>query len=70
MICDLLMPEVDGFEVIGRLHDHPLTAATPILVLTAHDLSAGDKERLNGHIVGIASKGEAGTAGLAEWLAA
>jgi signal transduction histidine kinase/CheY-like chemotaxis protein len=68
VICDLAMPGTDGFEVIAQLHDHPQTAATPILVLTAGDLSGTDRERLNGRVLGIASKGDAGTDGLGVWL--
>jgi signal transduction histidine kinase/CheY-like chemotaxis protein len=68
LICDLMMPEVDGFEVIATLHEATTTAAIPILVLTAHDLTAADKERLNGRVVGIATKGEGGADGLSAWL--
>ncbi|MGP1674437.1 MAG: response regulator, partial [Candidatus Limnocylindrales bacterium] len=68
VICDLVMPQMDGFEVIALLHDHPSTVDTPILVLTAHDLSAADKARLNGSVLGIAAKGDAGTDGLGAWL--
>jgi CheY-like chemotaxis protein len=69
VICDLVMPGLDGFEVVGRLKGDPATAATPILILTAHELSEADKARLNGGIVGILDKGEAAAAGLRAWLA-
>ena len=69
VICDLLMPDVDGFEVVARLNEDPVTAAIPILVLTAHDLSEADKVRLNGRVLGIATKGTHGTDGLTDWLA-
>ena len=68
VICDLMMPEVDGFEVIARLHAAGATSSIPILVLTAHDLSAMEKARLNGRVIGIATKGESGVNGLTEWL--
>jgi signal transduction histidine kinase/CheY-like chemotaxis protein len=68
ILCDLVMPGLDGFDVIGRLHDDPRTADIPILVLTAHDLTAADKARLNGKIRGIAAKGQTGTDELADWL--
>ena len=35
IISDLMMPEVDGFEAIQQLREHPETAAIPIIVLTA-----------------------------------
>jgi CheY-like chemotaxis protein len=67
VICDLMMPEVDGFEVVGQLHDGAGTSAIPILVLTAHDLTAADKARLNGRVLGIATKAS-GVDGLSDWL--
>ena len=44
------------------------TSSIPILVLTAQDLSAADKARLNGRVLGIAAKGSSGTDGLSDWL--
>jgi signal transduction histidine kinase len=35
VVLDLQMPEMDGFEVVERLKQDPLTAAIPILLLTA-----------------------------------
>jgi DNA-binding response OmpR family regulator len=68
VICDLMMPDVDGFEVVGRLQESDRTSSIPILILTAHDLTLAEKGRLNGRIVGVANKGETGVDGLAEWL--
>jgi CheY-like chemotaxis protein len=68
LICDLMMPEVDGFEVVGQLKETAATAAIPILILTAHDLTAADKVRLNGRVLGIATKGASGAEGLSDWL--
>jgi hypothetical protein len=39
-----------------------------VLLCTAHDLSDADKKRLNGQIIGIASKGGAARNGLLRWL--
>jgi CheY-like chemotaxis protein/anti-sigma regulatory factor (Ser/Thr protein kinase) len=69
IICDLMMPDLDGFEVVAKLQDAATTASIPILVLTAHDLSSADKARLNGRVLGIAAKGDSGVDGLREWLA-
>jgi signal transduction histidine kinase/CheY-like chemotaxis protein len=68
VICDLMMPDVDGFEVVGQLNESVATSSIPILVLTAHDLSHADKERLNGRVLGIASKTAVGANGLSDWL--
>lgn len=35
VICDLLMPELDGYGVLGGLRQDPATAATPFIMLTA-----------------------------------
>jgi CheY-like chemotaxis protein len=35
IICDVAMPEMDGFEVLLQLRDDPATAAIPVLLLTA-----------------------------------
>jgi len=68
VICDLVMPEVDGFEVIAALKDNPRTANVPIVVCTGHDLSAEEKAKLNGHILGIVAKGQDARVGLLDWL--
>jgi signal transduction histidine kinase/CheY-like chemotaxis protein len=68
VVCDLLMPEVDGFDVVTALKSDPSTRETPILVLTAHTLTDADKVRLNGQILGIVDKGEDAAAGLRRWL--
>ena len=35
VVLDLMMPEMDGFEVIERLRQDPLTARIPVIILTA-----------------------------------
>jgi CheY-like chemotaxis protein len=34
IILDVMMPEIDGWEMLGRLRHHPLTAHIPIVVCT------------------------------------
>ena len=34
MILDVMLPEVDGWELLGRLREHPALQATPIIVST------------------------------------
>jgi len=34
ILLDVMMPEVDGWELLGRLRQHPLTAHIPIVVCT------------------------------------
>ena len=35
IICDVMMPELDGYDVLDRLRQHPLTATIPFIFLTA-----------------------------------
>ena len=42
VICDILMPRMDGFGVLAALRSGPETAAIPFIVLTA----SADKEDL------------------------
>ncbi len=58
MILDLMMPEVDGFAVLDALKADPETAHIPVIVVTAKELTAGEKERLRGHIHSLMQKGE------------
>jgi DNA-binding response OmpR family regulator len=43
IICDIMMPELDGFGVLAALRDNPQTALTPFIFLTAK--GAGDDRR-------------------------
>jgi CheY-like chemotaxis protein len=56
IICDLLMPGLDGFDVIAALHDDPTTRGIPVVVLSAHTLSDADKTRLSGKVIAITGK--------------
>lgn len=48
IVLDLMMPGVDGFAVLASLRSAPLTAAVPVMVMTAKTLTPGDNERLAG----------------------
>jgi two-component system alkaline phosphatase synthesis response regulator PhoP len=41
LILDILMPEVDGYEVMRVLKESPDTAPIPIIILTAYASDAG-----------------------------
>jgi signal transduction histidine kinase/CheY-like chemotaxis protein len=57
VLLDLLMPGLDGFAVVERLRADPATADVPIVVLTAKDMTAAERKRLNGRISFLARKG-------------
>ena len=57
ILLDLMMPEMDGFEFVASLHEQPEWRAIPIIVITAMDVSAADRERLGGGVARIFQKG-------------
>ncbi len=56
IILDMMMPKVDGFQVIRRLTDDPRTQNIPIIICTALDLTDEDRSRLNGQIQSVIPK--------------
>ena len=51
------MPEMDGFEFVARVRKKLEWRSIPIVVLTAYDLSARERRRLNGYVETILQKG-------------
>jgi CheY-like chemotaxis protein len=51
-----MMPEMDGFEFVARVHEKPAWRLIPIVVLTAYDLSIDDRRLLNGYVDAIIKK--------------
>ncbi|HEX5803667.1 MAG TPA: response regulator [Azospira sp.] len=56
LVLDLMMPDINGFEVVEALKGDPQTAAIPIVVVTARTLSAQDRETLNGFVAATMEK--------------
>ncbi len=56
IVLDLMMPEVNGFDVVTTIHLHPDTASIPVLVVTAKKITAGDRSRLRGYVTTIMEK--------------
>lgn len=57
ILLDLMMPEMDGFEFVNQLRQHPKWRSIPVIVLTAKDLTPDDRQRLDGQIQRIYQKG-------------
>jgi PAS domain S-box-containing protein len=57
ILLDLIMPEMDGFELLIRMKDDPGLRNIPVLVLTAKDLSDGEIEMLRHQTIGMFQKG-------------
>lgn len=57
VILDLMMPELDGFGVVEAIKADPTLKETPIIVITAKELTEDEKERLDGQIKALLQKG-------------
>jgi len=56
IVLDLLMPEVNGFDVVAALAERPETSSIPILVVTSKHLTADDRARLTRYVASIMEK--------------
>ncbi len=56
ILLDLMMPEMDGFEFADRVRQRPEWRFIPIVVMTAKDLSAKERQRLSGSVETILHK--------------
>ena len=56
ILLDLMMPEMDGFQIVAALQEEPLWRDVPVIVITARDLSAKDRERLNSGVHSVLLK--------------
>jgi signal transduction histidine kinase/DNA-binding response OmpR family regulator len=56
IVLDLIMPEVDGFELLEILRKTPAWRTIPVVVVTAKDLSEEESRWLNGSVSKVLSK--------------
>jgi len=68
VLLDLMMPDVSGFDVVEALRSDRTTSKTPIMVLTAKDLTEADKRQLNGRVSNILHRGTTGASDLVSML--
>jgi CheY-like chemotaxis protein len=59
ILLDLMMPEMDGFEVLDALAAHAQWREIPVIVITAKQLTAAERERLRGQARKVIEKGGA-----------
>jgi signal transduction histidine kinase/CheY-like chemotaxis protein/ABC-type sugar transport system substrate-binding protein len=57
VLLDLMMPEMDGFEVLEAMRDRPSTRDIPVIVVTGQTLSEPEMARLNLGVTKVLSKG-------------
>jgi len=56
LVLDLLMPDMNGFEVLERVRSDPRSRSLPVIVVTAKDLTAEDRIKLAGNVTSILAK--------------
>jgi signal transduction histidine kinase/DNA-binding response OmpR family regulator len=57
ILLDLMMPEMDGFEFLRELRQQAQWRSLPVIVLTAKDLTAEERQWLDGQTQRIYQKG-------------
>ncbi|MCO4744511.1 MAG: response regulator [Proteobacteria bacterium] len=57
VLLDLMMPEMDGFAVVAAMRENPELADIPVVILTAMDLTPGQRLSLSGQVSSILGKG-------------
>ncbi len=57
ILLDLMMPVMDGVEFISALRHDPRWQQIPVVVVTAKDLTPEERQRLNGHVSDVLTKG-------------
>ena len=56
LVLDLMMPNVNGFDVVAVLQESKDTGNIPVLVVTAKQITADDRGRLNGFVMAVMEK--------------
>ena len=56
ILLDLMMPEMDGFEFLAELRNDRSNQEIPVVVVTGADLTAEDRQNLNGGVEKVLSK--------------
>jgi CheY-like chemotaxis protein len=66
VLLDLMMPVMDGFDFLLEFRTRTDCATTPVIVVTAKDLTDDDRSRLSGGVERIVEKGALTAADLLE----
>jgi CheY-like chemotaxis protein len=56
ILLDLMMPEVDGFQVVRCLRESPDWRTIPVVVITAMELTPEERQLLNGSVARVLQK--------------
>ncbi|MCD4685009.1 MAG: pyridoxal-phosphate dependent enzyme [Anaerolineae bacterium] len=66
VVCDLTMPDMDGFTLLEALKTDAETTDIPVVVVSAKTLTPGDRTRLEQHAESLWQKGSFNTRELVE----
>ena len=58
ILLDLMMPEMDGFEFLSEIRSLPRASTVPVIVVTAKELTAAERSKLNGQVTTVLQKGD------------
>jgi CheY-like chemotaxis protein len=58
VVLDLIMPEMNGFELLFRMKENSDWRGIPVFVLTAKELTDSEIEMLRCQTIGLFQKGE------------
>lgn len=65
MILDLMMPGIDGFQVLQEVRNHETSLHLPVLILTAKQITCDELSTLKGnHIFQVIQKGDINKEGI------
>jgi CheY-like chemotaxis protein len=68
VLLDLMMPGVNGFDVVEALRADAATRSIPIMVLTSKELTKADKAALSGCVAAIFQRNSVAGPELVAWL--
>ncbi|MBI5648339.1 MAG: response regulator [Ignavibacteriae bacterium] len=59
VILDLMMPKIDGFQVLGAIRENEATRTLPVIILTAKEISPDELQYLRrNHVIQLIQKGD------------
>jgi DNA-binding response OmpR family regulator len=68
ILLDVLLPDIDGLDLVAELKRDPATTEIPVWLTTPASLAPDEKARLNGNVIGVLERGDAALDALRSWL--